>query len=99
ALAFDDAALAALAAASADTRSGVDGAGPLAGVFFFGAESGGVRFFFGVMGDLPGGQLEPGSGAPVAPPPQGGRTTSTAPPTPGNCGQNPQDSEPCDGRS
>src|SRR5262249_37202978 len=34
-----------------------------------------------------------------APPHQGRRTTSTAPPTPGNCGQNPQDSELCDCRS
>src|SRR5262249_61979391 len=46
-----------------------------------------------------GRQLEPGGGAPVAPPYQGRRTTSTAPPTPGNCGQNPQDSALCDGRS
>src|SRR5262249_1266286 len=40
-----------------------------------------------------------GSGVPVAPPYQGRRTTSTAPPAPGNCGQNPQDSELCDCRS
>src|SRR6516225_1624546 len=94
-----DAALAALAAAGGDTRSGVDGGGPLAGGLFFGAGSGEVRFFLAVMVYLRGRQLESASGAPAAPPHQGRRTTSTAPTTPGNCGQNPKDSELCDCRS
>src|SRR5262249_9940025 len=89
---------AALSAAGGDTRSGVDGVGPLARVFFFRAGSGEIRFFLAVIGNLHGRQLALG-GAPVAPPYQGRRTTSTAPPAPGNCGQNPPDSELCDCRS
>src|SRR5262249_13835189 len=49
ALDFDGAALAALAAAGGDTGSDRDGL--LAGVFFFGAGSGEVRFFLAVMGE------------------------------------------------
>src|SRR5215472_15141825 len=55
-----------------------------------GVDAGGVRFFLAGMAHLLGRRVESSGGAPVAPPHQGRRVTSTAPTPPGNSRHNPE---------
>jgi hypothetical protein len=55
-----------------------------------GVDAGVARFFLAGMGHLLGLRVKSSGGTPVAPPHQGRRLTSTAPPPPGNSRQNPE---------
>src|SRR5260370_40812795 len=72
--------------AEALAGAGAGGDASFAGGFFFvgGVGVAGIRFFLAIIEQLLGRQLASFGGTPVAPPHQRRRTTSTAPPAPGN---------------